>query len=115
MAPARIAAIRLMAPIAMRSWIRDVSIVDDFEDSVTDFGQLDTEHVDLAKLLVMEFTLVFGNNWFTVPVPVIGISGAPGESSGMLSRVTTLTWSNASLPDPLPQRAPSTPSRGGGR
>ncbi len=51
------------------------------EDSVTDFGQLDAEHVDLAKLLVMEFALVYGNDWFSVPVP------AP---RGDLSRVTTL-------------------------
>jgi hypothetical protein len=62
-----------------------------FEDSVTDFGQLDAEHVDLAKLLVMEFALVHGNDWFHVPVPVtIGISGPGGEPRGTLSRVTTL-------------------------
>ena len=40
-----------------------------FEDSVTDFGALDAQHVDLAKLLVMEFALVYGNDWFSVPVP----------------------------------------------
>ena len=40
-----------------------------FEDSVTDFGQLDAQHVDLAKLLVMEFALVYGNDWFSVPIP----------------------------------------------
>jgi hypothetical protein len=51
------------------------------EDSVTDFGQLDAEHLDLAKLIVMEFALVYGNDWFSVPVP------AP---LGGLSRVTTL-------------------------
>jgi len=52
-----------------------------FEDSVTDFGQLDTEHVDLAKMLVMEFGLVYGNDWFFVPVPT---------PVGTLQRVTTL-------------------------
>jgi hypothetical protein len=52
-----------------------------FEDAVTDFGQLDAEHVDLAKLLVMEFALVYGNDWFTIPVPM---------QIGSLSRVTTL-------------------------
>ena len=51
------------------------------EDSVTDFGQLDAEHVDLAKLLVMEFALVYGNDWFSVPVPT---------PQGDLSRITTL-------------------------
>ena len=62
-----------------------------FEDAVTDFGQLDTEHVDLAKLLVMEFALVYGNDWFWTPVPVnIGISGSGTDPRGTLSRVTTL-------------------------
>jgi hypothetical protein len=52
-----------------------------FEDAVTDFGQLDADHVDLAKLLVMEFALVYGNDWFSVPVPT---------TIGSLVRVTTL-------------------------
>jgi hypothetical protein len=52
-----------------------------FEDSVTDFGQLDAQHVDLAKLLVMEFAFAYGNDWFSVPIPT---------PIGNLSRVTTL-------------------------
>lgn len=52
-----------------------------FEDAVTDFGQLDADHVDLAKLLVMEFALVYGNDWFTIPIPT---------PVGSLERVTTL-------------------------
>lgn len=52
-----------------------------FEDAVTDFGQLDADHVDLAKLLVMEFALVYGNDWFSVPVPT---------PIGTIERVTTL-------------------------
>jgi hypothetical protein len=52
-----------------------------FEDSVTDFGQLDAQTVDLAKLLVMEFALVYGNNWFSVPIPA---------AIGDLVRITTL-------------------------
>jgi hypothetical protein len=60
-----------------------------FEDSVTDFGSLDVEKVDLAKLLVMEFALIYGNDWFRVPVPVtIGASGS--SPRGTLTRVTTL-------------------------
>ena len=51
------------------------------EDAITDFGQLDAENVDLAKLLVMEFALVYGNDWFSVPVPV---------PVGNLSSVSTL-------------------------
>jgi hypothetical protein len=62
-----------------------------FEDAVTDFGQLDAEHVDLAKLLVMEFALVYGNDWFSVPVPVtVGMSGSDPAPRSTLSRVTTL-------------------------
>lgn len=60
-----------------------------FEDSVTDFGQLDAEHVDLAKLLVMEFALVYGGNWFSVPIP-IPVSSPAGPPAWNLSRITTL-------------------------
>ncbi len=52
-----------------------------FEDSVTDFGQLDAQHVDLAKLLVMEFALVYGSDWFSVPIP---------SPIGNLCSITTL-------------------------
>src|SRR6266849_3621013 len=52
-----------------------------FEDAVTEFGQLDADHVDLAKLLVTEFALVYGNDWFSIPVPT---------PVGALARVTTL-------------------------
>jgi hypothetical protein len=52
-----------------------------FEDSTSDFGDLDTQQVDIAKLLVMEFALVYGNDWFAVPVPT------PMDA---LTRVTTL-------------------------
>ncbi|WP_260735078.1 hypothetical protein [Tunturiibacter lichenicola] len=62
-----------------------------FEDAVTDFGQLDVEHVDLAKLLVMEFALVYGNDWFWVPIPIqVGISGSDPTPRGTLSRITNL-------------------------
>jgi hypothetical protein len=56
-----------------------------FEDSVTDFGPLDVQHVDIAKLLVMEFALIYGNDWFSVPVPT------PIDA---LARVTTLVVSD---------------------
>ena len=61
-----------------------------FEDAVTDFGQLDVEHVDLAKLLVLEFALVYGHDWFWIPVPIqVGISGS-ASPAGALSRITNL-------------------------
>jgi hypothetical protein len=52
-----------------------------FESSITDFGSLDTEPVDLAKLLVMEFALTYGNDWFIIPLPT---------DVGTLSTVKTL-------------------------
>jgi hypothetical protein len=52
-----------------------------FEDGFTNFGALDAQHVDLAKLLVMEFALIYGNDWFSVPLPT---------AIGTLTRTTTL-------------------------
>jgi hypothetical protein len=52
-----------------------------FEDSASDLGQLNVENVDLATLLVMEFALVYGTDWFFVPVP---------SQFGCLQRVTVL-------------------------
>lgn len=62
-----------------------------FEDGATDFGQLDADHIDLPKLLVMEFALIFGNDWFSVPIPVpVDMPSDPSLSQGTLSRVTCL-------------------------
>jgi hypothetical protein len=52
-----------------------------FEDSASDLGQLNVQNVDLATLLVMEFALVYGTDWFFVPIP---------SQFGCLQRVTTL-------------------------
>ena len=41
-----------------------------FEDAVINFGVLDVGKPDLAKLLLMEFALIYGDDWFSVPVPV---------------------------------------------
>lgn len=41
-----------------------------FEDANTDFGDLDVAKPDLAKLMLMEFVLISGYDWFTVPLPV---------------------------------------------
>lgn len=42
----------------------------EFEDGQTDFGSTDLEKVDLAKLLVMQFALLYGNDWFELPLPL---------------------------------------------
>jgi hypothetical protein len=38
-----------------------------FEDGRTNFGDVDAATTDLAKLLFLEFALVFGNDWFVIP------------------------------------------------
>ncbi len=41
-----------------------------FEDAATDFGAVDVAAPDLARLLLMEFVLVYGDDWFSVPLTV---------------------------------------------
>jgi hypothetical protein len=38
-----------------------------FEDQKTNFGDIDAKTTDLAKLLFMEFALVYANDWFVIP------------------------------------------------
>jgi hypothetical protein len=38
-----------------------------FEDKKTNYGDIDAATTDLAKLLFMEFALVFSNDWFVIP------------------------------------------------
>jgi hypothetical protein len=51
----------------------------EFEDSAVHFGAIDAGPTDLTRLLLVEFALVYGNDWFVVParVPV-----------GSLARIT---------------------------
>jgi hypothetical protein len=39
-----------------------------FEDGLSDFGQLSTNLVDLPTMLITEFSVLYGGDWFTVPV-----------------------------------------------
>jgi hypothetical protein len=57
----------------------------EFEDALTDIGALQPDTTDLAAMLVMEFALVFGNDWFYVPAPA---------DTGSLSQVTALVVSD---------------------
>jgi hypothetical protein len=38
-----------------------------FEDRKTNFGDIDASTTDLAKLLFLEFALVYANDWFVIP------------------------------------------------
>ena len=40
----------------------------DFETGVTDFSAIQPDRRDLAKLLVMDFMLIAGNDWFVAPL-----------------------------------------------
>lgn len=53
-----------------------------FEDAAVDLGHFRAQATDLARIVVAEFALVYGNNWFVVPVeqPV----GTLAEIEGVL-------------------------------
>lgn len=51
-----------------------------FEDSRTNFGDVKPDTTDLAKLLLIEFGLVYANDWFLVPftVPIGSVANIKG-------------------------------------
>ena len=54
-----------------------------FEDHATNFGNIDASTTDLAKLLFMEFALVYSNDWFVVPCTLpSGVAGSRTRSGG---------------------------------
>jgi hypothetical protein len=56
-----------------------------FEDHATNFGDIDASTTDVAKLLFMEFALVYSNDWFVIPCTL---------PSGVLAQVKGLTVKN---------------------
>jgi hypothetical protein len=40
----------------------------EFEDAQVDFGSVDAGPTDLARMLLVEFALDYGNDWFVVPI-----------------------------------------------
>jgi hypothetical protein len=53
----------------------------EFEDSRVDFGAVDTLPGDMAALVLLQFAVTYGNDWFLVPLPL---------SVGSLCRIATL-------------------------
>jgi hypothetical protein len=51
------------------------------EDASVDIGAIDAGPVDLARLMLREFGLVYGNDWFVVPLPF---------TVGSVARITSL-------------------------
>jgi hypothetical protein len=54
-----------------------------FEDGAVNFGALEVQPHDLARLCFSEFALIYGNDWFVAPVDV---------DYGSLTQVTRLTY-----------------------
>lgn len=40
----------------------------EFEDAQVDFNAIETEPEDLSRLLLVEFGLIYGNDWFVIPL-----------------------------------------------
>jgi hypothetical protein len=63
------------------------------EDGTVRFGGLDTGRTDLARLILAEFALIFGNDWFVVPIdlPVGSVTAVAAftvvDSFGIESRI----------------------------
>jgi hypothetical protein len=53
----------------------------EFEDAAVDFGRVDAEPDDLARMLLVEFAVTFGNDWFVVPLDL---------DVGSVCRITSL-------------------------
>ena len=53
----------------------------EFEDARVDLGAVEVEPADLARLLLIEFALVYGTDWFVVPLELV---------TGTLNRVAAL-------------------------
>jgi hypothetical protein len=52
-----------------------------FEDRRTNFGDIKPDTTDISKLLVMEFGLVYGNDWFLLPYRLL--TGTVAKIEGM--------------------------------
>lgn len=50
-----------------------------FEDAEVDWGEVQAGAADLARLSLLEFALIYGNDWFLIPVELpVGAVCAPG-------------------------------------
>lgn len=67
----------------------------EFEDALVDFGSVDAGPTDLARMLLVEFALSYGNDWFVVPVDL-----QVGSVFRSLSFVVTNTFGERTLIKP---------------
>ena len=40
----------------------------EFEDATVDFGAIETDPSDLARMLMIEFAVAYANDWFVIPI-----------------------------------------------
>lgn len=81
-----------------------------FEDGMTDFGQLSTNLVDLPSTLIAEFSVLYGGDWFSLPVQL-----PFGTVSQIAMLIVTDTFGQRTLirptatsqPSPAPPPAPN--------
>ena len=66
-----------------------------FEDSRTNFGDIEPDTTDLAKLLLIEFGLVYANDWFLVPFTVPAGSIANVRGIAVTNVFNERTWVSA--------------------
>lgn len=72
----------------------------DFETGTTAFGEIRPDKRDLAKLVMMDFMLVHGNDWFIVPLE---------QPIGTLCRIDSLVVRDVFGVDTLVERADARP------
>jgi hypothetical protein len=63
-----------------------------FEDSKTNFGDIEPSTTDLAKLLFIEFGLVYANDWFLLPQPLSAGSIACVRGMAITNVFGERTW-----------------------
>ncbi len=77
-----------------------------FEDRRTNFGDIKPDTTDIAKLMLMEFALVYANDWFLLPyaLPVGSISNIRGMAVSNVFGERTWIEAAGSGPDDAWQR-----------
>lgn len=52
----------------------------EFEDGAVDLGNINAQTTDIAKIVLVEFALIYGNDWFNIPIqlPVGSLSKVNG-------------------------------------
>ena len=74
----------------------------EFEDAQIDFGSVEAGPTDLARMLLVEFALTYGNDWFVIPVE-LDVGALYQTRSLVISDtfgVTTLIKPSSELPAP---------------